>query len=186
MILPIVAYGDPVLRVECEEVPQEYPNLQELIKNMYETMYASHGVGLAAPQIGVPIRLFVVDASGLAEDENDPAHNFKRTFINAYIIQEEGTPWDFEEGCLSIPGIREKVRRAPKITVEYMNEDFRIMEESFDGVIARIIQHEHDHTDGKLFVDYLSPLRKKLLKGKLNDITKGRVDHDYRMRFPKR
>jgi peptide deformylase len=186
MILPIVAYGDPVLRKECEEIPQEYPNLKELIANMFETMYASHGVGLAAPQVGVPIRLFVIDGSAFAEDEKDPLNGFKRVFINAYIIEEEGNAWDFEEGCLSIPGIREKVKRQPKITVEYMNENFRIKEESFDGLAARIIQHEHDHTDGKLFIDHLSALRRKLIKGKLNDITKGNVDHDYRMRFPKR
>ncbi len=185
MILPIYAYGDPVLRKEAEEIDATYPNLSELIENMFETMYASHGVGLAAPQVGLPIRLFVVDGSPFVED--DPQlKGFKRVFINAYIVEEEGDEWDFEEGCLSIPGIREKVRRPERITLEYMDENFELKEEQFDGLAARIIQHEHDHTDGVLFTDLINPLRKRLIARKLNDITKGKVEADYRMRFPAR
>ncbi len=185
MILPVRAYGDTVLREECEEITKDYPNLDELIANMYETMYASHGVGLAAPQIGIPIRLFIVDASPFA-DEEEGLLGFKRTFINAYIVEEEGEAWEFEEGCLSIPGIRENVSREPRITVEYMDENFELKEETFDGLAARIIQHEHDHTDGILFTDHIKPLRRRLLQNKLKDISKGKVDVDYRMKFPKR
>lgn len=179
MIYPIRAYGDPVLRKECEEIDENYPKLQELIADMYETMYASHGVGLAAPQIGLPIRLFIIDSSGI--DEKNPV---KKTFINAYIVEEEGKEWAYEEGCLSIPAIREDVTRKEKITVEYYDEDFNLHEEEFDGIVARIIQHEHDHTDGVMFVDYLTPLKKRLLKNKLAAISKGRVEIDYKMRFP--
>lgn len=185
MILPIYAYGDPVLRKEGEDIDANYPQLKELIANMYETMYESHGVGLAAPQIGLPIRLFVIDASPLLEDDDDAkVKDFKRTFINAYIIDEKGEKWEFEEGCLSIPNIREKVSRHEKIVVEYQDENFVQHEEEFDGLIARVIQHEHDHTDGKLFIDYLNPLRRRLLKGKLSDISAGKVDVGYKMRFP--
>jgi peptide deformylase len=185
MILPIYAYGEPVLRAETEEITKDYPQLDTLIENMFETMYHSHGVGLAAPQVGIPIRLFVIDASPFSED--DPGlEGFKRVFINAYIVEEEGDEWAFEEGCLSIPAIREKVTRKGKITVEYMNERFELVEETFTGLAARVIQHEHDHTDGVLFIDHLSPFRRKLLRGKLTDISKGKVDVDYRMRFPKR
>lgn len=179
MIYPIRAYGDPVLRKECEEIDKDYPKLKELIADMYETMYASHGVGLAAPQIGSPIRLFVIDSSGI--DEKNPV---KKTFINAYIVEEEGKEWVYEEGCLSIPTIREDVTRLDKIKVEYYDEDFNLHEEEFKGIIARIIQHEHDHTDGVMFVDYLSPLKKRLIKNKLAAITKGRVEIDYKMKFP--
>lgn len=187
MILPIYAYGEPVLRKEAEEIDENYPNLKELIANMYETMYASHGVGLAAPQIGLPIRLFVIDATPFLEDEEDsPIKEFKRTFINAYIIEEEGKKWDFEEGCLSIPQIRENVNRHSKITIEYQDEDFNWHEETYDGVIARVIQHEHDHTDGILFVDHLSPLKRRLLKGKLKDVSEGKMNVDYKMRYPKK
>jgi peptide deformylase len=186
MILPIVAYGDPVLRKECEEIDASYPNLSTLIEDMYETMYASHGVGLAAPQIGLPIRLFVVDTTPFAEDEKDPLFGFKRTFINAYIIEEEGDSWDFEEGCLSIPGIREKVSRDSDIMLEYQDENFEIHTERYDGLLARVIQHEHDHTDGILFVDHLSALRRNLLKKRLIQISLGMVQHDYKMRFPKK
>lgn len=188
MILPIYAYGEPVLRKEGEEIDANYPNLKQLIADMYETMYASHGVGLAAPQIGLPIRLFVIDAGPFLEEEEDPKlpKEFKRTFINAYIVNEEGKKWDFEEGCLSIPQIRENVSRHSKITLEYQDEDFNWHEEEFDGIIARIIQHEHDHTDGVMFVDHINPLKRRLLKGRLNDISLGRVNVDYKMRFPKK
>lgn len=188
MILPIYAFGEPVLRKEGEEIDANYPNLKQLIADMYETMYASHGVGLAAPQIGLPIRLFVIDAGPFLEEEEDPKlpKEFKRTFINAYIVNEEGKKWDFEEGCLSIPQIRENVSRHSKITLEYQDEDFNWHEEEFDGIIARIIQHEHDHTDGVMFVDHINPLKRRLLKGRLNDISLGRVNVDYKMRFPKK
>ncbi len=184
MILPIYAYGEPVLRKEAGDIDAQYPKLKELIENMWETMYASHGVGLAAPQIGLDIRLFVIDASAF-DDEYPEAKDFKKTFINAYIVEEEGEKWDFEEGCLSIPGIREKVSRHSRIRVEYQDENFEFHNEWFDGIVARVIQHEHDHTDGKLFVDYLNPLKKRMIKGKLTDISKGKVDADYRMRFAK-
>lgn len=185
MILPIYAYGEPVLRQEGGEISADYPKLKELIANMFETMYASHGVGLAAPQIGLPIRLFVVDGTPFAE-EDAQLEGFKRVFINAYIVEEEGEKWEFEEGCLSIPGIREKVKRHEKIVLEYMDENFQLKEETFNGLAARIIQHEHDHTDGILFVDHINQLRRRLVTKKLHDISKGKVDADYRMRFPKK
>ncbi len=187
MILPIYAYGEPVLRKETEEVDENYPHLKQLLANMYKTMYASHGVGLAASQVGVPIRLFIVDATPFLEDEeNEATKKFKRTFINAYIIEEEGEKWNFEEGCLSIPHIRENVSRHPKITVEYQDENFEWHEETFEGVIARVVQHEHDHTDGILFVDHIKALKRRLLKGKLKDISEGKTEVDYKMRFPKK
>lgn len=185
MILPIYAYGDPVLRKEAEEITADYPNLKALIANMWETMYASHGVGLAAPQVGLPIRLFVIDGSPFSEDEPS-LENFKKVFINAYIVEEEGEVWEFEEGCLSIPGVREKVKREGTITIEYMDENFQLKEETFNGLAARIIQHEHDHTDGILFVDHVNQFRRRLLTKKLNDISRGKVDADYKMRFPKK
>lgn len=185
MILPIYAYGEPVLRQEGKEISADYPKLKELIDNMFETMYASHGVGLAAPQIGLPIRLFIVDGAPFAE-EDPQLENFKRVFINAYIVDETGDQWEFEEGCLSIPAIREKVKRHGTITLEYMDENFQLKEETFNGLAARIIQHEHDHTDGILFVDHINQFRRSLLAKKLNDISRGKVDADYRMRFPKK
>ncbi|MEZ4805651.1 MAG: peptide deformylase [Bacteroidia bacterium] len=183
MILPIYAYGSPVLRKNCEDIDANYPNLKELIENMYETMYDSHGIGLAAPQVGLSIRLFLVDASPI-EDVNPP--DFKQTFINPEIIDETGTEWKYEEGCLSIPTIRENVSRKPVVKIRYFDEDFNQHEKTFDGMVARIIQHEYDHIEGKLFVDHISPLKRKLLQGKLNNISLGRVEHDYKMRFPKR
>jgi len=184
MILPIVAYGDPVLKKEAEEIDSDYPELKKLIANMYETMYNAEGVGLAAPQIGKSIRLFVVDASPFAED--DPAlEGFKKTFINPIILEEEGDNWSFNEGCLSIPGIRENVDRKPEILIEYMDEDFNLKEERFEGVAARVIQHEYDHIEGILFTDHVNPLKRRLLKTKLNNISKGNVKVPYRMKFPK-
>ncbi|MGE0636970.1 MAG: peptide deformylase [Bacteroidia bacterium] len=185
MILPIVAYGDPVLKKVAEEIDPDYPGLEKLIADMYETMYSSKGVGLAAPQIGKSIRLFVIDASPFA-DEYPELEGWKRTFINPQILEEEGEEWDFNEGCLSIPGIREDVERKPELILEYEDENFELHEEKFDGVIARVIQHEYDHLEGILFTDHLSPLKKRLLKGKLNDISKGIVDVNYKMKFPKR
>lgn len=190
MILPIIAYGDAVLRKKAEDISKEYPKLEELISNMYETMYGAFGVGLAAPQIGLPIRMFLVDTSPFAEDEDftpeeqEILKNFKRTFINAKILEESGDEWAFNEGCLSIPDVREDVFRKPKITIQYQDENFVTNTESFDGLIARVIQHEYDHIEGILFTDKLSALKKRLIKGRLTNISKGKVDVDYRMRFP--
>lgn len=191
MILPIVGYGDPVLRKVGEEVTPDYPNLKEVIANMYETMYNASGVGLAAEQVGLPLRLFVVDTTPFSDDDDletaaqNQLKGFKRTFINAKIIKEEGEEWAFNEGCLSIPDVREDVYRKPIVTIEYCEEDFVMKTEVFDGLIARVIQHEYDHIEGKLFTDKLSLLRKQLIKGKLDAITKGKVHTDYRMRFMK-
>ena len=185
MILPIVAYGDPVLKKVAEEIDSDYPGLEKLIADMFETMYSSKGVGLAAPQINKSIRLFIIDASPFA-DEYPELEGWKKTFINPRILEEEGQEWDFNEGCLSIPGIREDVERKPELILEYEDENFELHEEKFDGIIARVIQHEYDHLEGILFTDHLSPLKKRLLKGKLNDISKGIVDVNYKMKFPKR
>ena len=183
MILPIVAYGDPVLRKETEEIDQDYPDLKDTIEDMFETMYKAQGVGLAAPQVGLPIRLFIVDATPYEEDEPE-LEGFKRIFINPIIVEEEGEEWKFNEGCLSIPGIREDVSRKPKVTIEYYNEKFELVEEVLDGIAARIVQHEYDHIEGILFTDLISPLKKRLVKGKLNNIAKGNVKVNYRMKFP--
>lgn len=190
MILPIVAYGDPVLRKKAKEITPDYPNLKELIANMKETMYNASGVGLAAPQIGKAIRLFVIDASPFAEDESleesDRAtlRDFKKVYINAKILEEEGQEWGFNEGCLSIPDVREDVYRQPKVTIEYQDEDFNTHTETLDGLAARVFQHEYDHIEGVLFTDKLSSLKKRLLKRKLDNISKGKINADYRMRFP--
>jgi len=185
MILPIVAYGDPVLKKVADEIGSNYPGLEQLIADMFETMYASKGVGLAAPQVNKSIRLFIIDASPF-EDEYPELKDWKRVFINPRILEEEGAKWEFNEGCLSIPGIREDVERKPELVLEYEDEHFELHEEKFDGIIARVIQHEYDHLEGILFTDRLSPLKKRLLKGKLNDISKGIVDVNYKMKFPKR
>jgi peptide deformylase len=185
MVLPIVAFGDPVLRKVATEITKEHNALDALIANMYETMYKSHGVGLAAPQIGQIIRLFIVDATPFEEDYAE-AKGFKQTFINPIITDESGTKWDFNEGCLSIPGIREDVSRKPNLKISYYDEQWQKHEKEFSGIIARVIQHEYDHIEGKLFVDHLSSLKKTLLKGKLADISKGKVDVDYKMRFFKK
>lgn len=193
MILPIVAYGDPVLKKEGVEIDKDYPGLDQLIEDMFETMYEASGVGLAAPQVGKSIRLFVVDGSPFAEDddeegEEDPKavgmENFKKVFINPIIEEESGEEWGFNEGCLSIPKIREEVFRKEKILVSYYNEKWELKEEAFDGYSARIIQHEYDHLDGVLFTDHLSPLKKRLLTKKLQNISKGIVKADYKMKFP--
>jgi peptide deformylase len=185
MILPIVAYGDPVLKKVAEEIDSDYPGLQKLIDDMFDTMYASKGVGLAAPQIGKSIRLFILDATPF-EDDYPELKDYKKIIINPRIIEEEGKEWDFNEGCLSIPGIREDVKRKPELVLEYEDENFDLHEETFDGVVARVIQHEYDHLEGILFTDRLSPLKKRLLKGKLNDISKGIVDVNYKMKFAKK
>ena len=193
MILPVVAYGDPVLKKEGKEITKDFPKLNELIDNMFETMYEASGVGLAAPQIGESIRLFVIDASPFAEpdeedDEPDPRaeglEGLKKVFINPIIEEESGEEWGFNEGCLSIPKIREEVFRKEKITISYYDENWELKEEVYEGYAARIIQHEYDHIDGVLFTDHLSPLKKRLLKNKLQNISKGEVEIDYKMRFP--
>ena len=190
MILPIVAYGDPVLRKKAVEITADYPNLKELIANMQETMYNASGVGLAAPQIGKAIRLFVIDASPFAEDEELSASDkktlkdFKKVFINARILEEEGTEWSFNEGCLSIPDVREDVYRKSKVHIQYQDEDFNTHTEVLEGLAARVFQHEYDHIEGVLFTDKLSSLKKRLLKRKLENISKGKIRAEYRMRFP--
>lgn len=190
MIIPIVAYGDPVLRKKAEDISQDYEQLETLISNMWETMYNAHGVGLAAPQIGLPIRLFVVDTDPFSEDkdlskkEQEALKGFKRVFINARIEEESGKEWDFNEGCLSIPDIREDVKRKPEITISYLDENFKPHRDTYTGTLARVIQHEYDHIEGILFTDRLSSLKKRLIKGRLDKISKGKVDVEYRMRFP--
>ena len=194
MILPIVAYGSVNLKKECDEIEENYEGLGELIENMFETMYEANGVGLAAPQIDKLIRLFIVDASPFAEEEleegeePDPRaaglENFKKVFINPIIEEEEGEEWGFNEGCLSIPLIREEVLRKPKIKISYYDENWEFHEDEFDGYGARIIQHEYDHVEGILFTDHLTPLKKRLLKKKLNNISKGDVEIKYKMKFP--
>lgn len=190
MILPIVAYGDPVLRKKAKEIPSDYPKLKELVGNMFETMYNASGVGLAGPQVGLPLRIFVIDASPFADDEElsqedqEQLEGFKKVFINAKIEEEEGKEWAFNEGCLSIPDIREDVNRKPQITITYQDEEFNSHSETFNGLAARIIQHEYDHIEGVLFTDKLSSLKKRLLKNRLEKISKGKVSVDYKMRFP--
>lgn len=179
MILPIVAFGDPVLRKKAEIIIPQSLDLSKLIADMFETMYHASGVGLAAPQIGKAIRLFVIDSEPMDTDSS----GIKRAFINPEIIEESGKEWPYEEGCLSIPGLRGEVFRKPNIMLRYQNENFETIEEPFSGMVARVIQHEYDHLEGVLFTDYFSPLRKRLLKGKLADISKGQVKTDYRMRF---
>ncbi len=192
MILPIVAYGDTVLRKKCTEINADYPDLDKLITNMRETMKNAMGVGLAAPQINKTIRLFLVDTRAFAEDENLTKkeqtflENFNRVFINAKIIKETGKEWTFNEGCLSIPNIREDVNRKDTITIEYQDENFKKHTEVLTGLAARVVQHEYDHIEGILFTDKLSSLKKKLLKKKLEKISKGKINVDYRMKFPKK
>ena len=191
MILPVVAYGDPVLKKEAEEIDKDYPELKKLIKDMFETMYEAAGVGLAAPQIGRSIRLFIVDGSPFAEEEDeeeDPRakgiENFKQVFINPIIEEEFGEEWAFKEGCLSIPKVREEVYRKEKLRITYYDENWNLKDEVFDGYAARIIQHEYDHIECILFTDHLSEIKKKLISKKLQNISKGDVNVDYRMKFP--
>ena len=192
MTLPIVAYGAPVLRKVCSDITPEYPNLDSLIEDMWETMYTSNGVGLAAPQVNRDIRLFVVDSSQIFknQDEEDKGKyadepGIKQVFINAHIKQLDGSDWTYNEGCLSIPKIREDVIRPEEVMIEYVDENFQPKTEKFVGLTARVVQHEYDHIEGKLFIDYLKPLRKKMLRGKLNDISKGKLKMDYKMMYAK-
>ncbi len=190
MILPIIAYGDPVLRKLADDIQPDYPNLGELISNMWDTMYNASGVGLAAPQIGLPIRLFLVDTTPFADDEElteeeqKQLKGFKQVFINAHIQEEKGTEWAFNEGCLSIPDVREDVTRKDTITINYVDADFKEHTKTFDGLLARVIQHEYDHIEGILFTDKLSALKRRMLKGRLTNISKGKISVDYRMKFP--
>ena len=195
MIFPVVAYGHPVLREVAKDITPDYPGLDKLIEDMWETMYASNGVGLAAPQINKSIRLFVVDSaqifSNMDEDERKEtsypdAPGIKQVFINAHIVEEAGEDWAYNEGCLSIPKIREDIYRAEEVTLTYMDEKFKQHTKTFDGITGRIILHEYDHIDGKLFIDHLSPLKRKLIGRKLNDISKGAIKVDYKMLFPKK
>jgi peptide deformylase len=190
MILPIVAYGAQVLRVKGTEINEDYPGLAQLIEDMWETMYESSGVGLAAPQINRPIRLFVVDSTQIfANQDEDEVGKYpdepgiKEVFINARILNLNGEPWPYTEGCLSIPKIREEILRNEQVTLQYEDAGFQQNTKTFNGLTARIILHEYDHIEGKLFIDYLKPLKRKLLKGKLNDISKGKISVDYKMIF---
>jgi peptide deformylase len=182
-IMPIIPYGDPVLRKETKEVDEKYPELEQLIENMFATMEGASGVGLAAPQVGLPIRIFIVDTSPFAE-EYPELDGFVKVFINPIILEETGEKWPFNEGCLSIPGIREDVERHPNLTIEYFDRDWNLIEEDYSGIIARVIQHEYDHIEGILFTDLISGFRKRVLKGKLKDIENGDVDVTYKMRYP--
>lgn len=184
MVYPIVMYGDPVLRKRAKEIKKGSDEVKQLAEDMFETMHAASGIGLAAPQIGKDIRMFIVDASAL-EDEPELA-DFKKVFINAEIIEEDEDHEDMEEGCLSIPNIREKVGRPSAIRIKYFDENWEAHDEEYEGMKARIIQHEYDHLEGVLFIDYLTPLKKRLLKSKLNDISKGDVDTEYRILAPLR
>ncbi|MFY0654274.1 MAG: peptide deformylase [Cyclobacteriaceae bacterium] len=183
MIYPIVVYGDPVLKRMADDIEEGEIDVKQLSEDMFETMYNASGIGLAAPQIGKSIRMFIVDGSPLDDDEEDMS-DFKKVFINPEIVEETGEPWKFEEGCLSIPGIREEVSRPPKLIINYLDENWEEHEEEFDGMKARIIQHEFDHIEGVLFTDYLTPFKKRLLKGKFQNISKGKCDADYKIKIP--
>ncbi|MBL7737653.1 MAG: peptide deformylase [Chitinophagaceae bacterium] len=194
MILPIVAYGHPVLRKVAIDIMPDHPGLEKLIADMWETMYASNGVGLAAPQVNKDIRLFVIDTEQIfrsmeedGEDEGYPdAPGMKAVFINAHIVELNGAEWPYNEGCLSIPKIREDVYRQKTVTLQYRDEQFESHIKTFTGITARVILHEYDHIEGKLFIDHISPLKRKLMKGKLTDISKGKVKVDYKMLFPEK
>ena len=184
MILPIYAYGMPVLRKKAEDITPQYEGLDTLLKNMFETMYDSSGIGLAAPQIGLPIRLFIVDGTDIEDDAS--TKDFKQVFINAQILEEFDTPWEYEEGCLSIPFVRANVKRNAKVTIQYLDENFQEKTETYEGMAARIIQHEYDHIEGILFTDRIQPLKRNMLKKKLQNISHGIVNAPYKMKFPKK
>ena len=184
MFLPIIAYGSDVLRKKCKEINSNYPELDILLENMWETMYESSGVGLAAPQINRDIRVFLIDTAPFIEDDEEE-NSVRKVFINPSILEEDGEEWGFNEGCLSIPDIREEVIRKSIITIKYQDENFEWHTDTFDGLTARVIQHEYDHIEGKLFIDYISPLRKRMIKRKLDNISKGNIEVGYRMKFPR-
>ena len=184
MILPILAYGDPVLRKKASVIDKSFNGLSNLINDMFDTMDRSNGVGLAAPQVGKSIRLFVIDSTSMY-DEGEAEGGIRKVFVNPQILEEKDKPWTFEEGCLSIPHIREDVMRNATVRISYQDEEFNSFTETFTGMTARVIQHEYDHIEGVLFIDHISALKRRLLKGKLKDISKGKVHVDYRMRFPK-
>jgi peptide deformylase len=193
MKLPIVAYGHPILRVVCSDIDADYPELSKLIEDMWETMYHSNGVGVAAPQINKAIRLFVIDTEQIVEgfDEEDKEEfpnekGIKQVFINAHKIEETGELWAYSEGCLSIPKVHEDIMRSERVRLQYMDEHFVAHEAEFDGITARVILHEYDHIDGKLFIDHIAPLKKRLLKKKLDDITNGKVKMNYKLLYPKK
>jgi peptide deformylase len=192
MILPIVAYGTPILRQVSKEITPDYPDLAKLIEDMWETMYSSNGVGLAAPQVNRDIRLFIIDSrqvfENLEENEKDKypdGPGIKQVFINAHVVAVDGEEWSYNEGCLSMPKIREDIFRSEEVTLEFQDENFELRTETYNGISARIILHEYDHIEGKLFIDYLKPLKRKLLKSKLDDITRGKISVDYKMSFPR-
>jgi peptide deformylase len=192
MILPVVAYGSAILRQVCKPIDKDYPELEQLLSDMWESMYHSNGVGLAAPQINKAIRLFVIDTIQIVENADEEDKDLfvhekptKQVFINAQILEEKGTEWNYNEGCLSIPKVRADVARKPEVTIQYLDEHFVEHTKTFDGVTARVIQHEYDHIEGKLFIDHLKPLKKKMLGRKLDDIIKGKVNMGYRLIYPK-
>ena len=185
MILPIYTYGQPVLRKEAEDITPDYPELKELVQNMFETNERADGVGLAAPQIGLPIRVVIVDLTPLAEDMPEYA-DFKRAYINGYIVEEEGETILMDEGCLSLPGIHEKVPRAENVRIQYVDEDFVEHDEWVEGFLARVIQHEFDHLEGKVFTDRISPLRRQMNKAKFNALLSGKVRCDYKVKVAKK
>lgn len=182
MIYPIYVYGSPVLRKKAMEIPEDYENLGQLVDDMFETMGHSEGVGLAAPQIGLSLRMFVIDATQVEEDDEEYVPNFKKAFINPVLLDEKGDKLSYNEGCLSIPNIREDVYRPEKVRIRFYDRDWNLHDEEYDGIRARIIQHEYDHLEGILFIDKINPLRKRMLTGKLNAISKGRVDVDYKIK----
>lgn len=184
MVYPIVVYGSPVLRQKAKEIDKDYPQLSQLVEDMFETMYASDGMGLAAPQIGKSLRLFIIDLTSL-EDEDESLKDFKKVFINARITEYEGEFWTMNEGCLSFPTIREDVDRKNRIRIQYYDENWNYHDEYMEGLIARVVQHEYDHTEGVLFIDLIPPLRKKVIRGKLKDISKGKVDVKYKIKLMK-
>jgi peptide deformylase len=187
MVLPVYVNGMSVLRKVAPEIPEDYEGLDQFIEDLFETMHASDGVGLAAPQVGKSLRIFVIDTSPMADNDDEPElKDFRKVFINPYIIEDWGDPWPFEEGCLSLPNIREEVSRPESVRIEYFDENWVLHEEEYSGIRARVIQHEYDHLDGKLFTDKVSPIRRKLLAPRLKAISRGRVDCDYKIIYPKK
>ena len=183
MILPIYAYGHAVLKKVADDITPEYPDLKKIIKNMWDTMYEAQGVGLAAPQIGLPIRLFIIDTQQLQKDENPDFRGFKKIYINAHKVEESGVKWNYEEGCLSIPNIRGEVSRLPNLKIKYLDENFVEHIEELDGMNARVVQHEYDHIDGILFTEHLSPVKKSLIRNKMENIRRGKANPDYKMKY---